>query len=245
MPFIRAETRGVFGAVFTDFGRGFVVSDVDGEEPFSGIIASIANDSPSALVTCIEDERLGFEDGDLVVLSEVRGMEQLNDGKPRKVRNVKANSFVLEEDTYAMGTYKGGGIVTQVKQPKTLDFRPLEAVVSEPGEFLLSDFAKFDRPPLLHLAFQALDRFRAEKGSLPAPNSVEDADRLLELVKEVNANAPAACKVEEVNEGVIRALAHGSTAEISPMAAMFGGIVGQEVVKACSGKFHPLFQVSY
>jgi hypothetical protein len=24
---------------------------------------------------------------------------------------------------------------------------------------------------------------------------------------------------------------------------MFGGIVGQEVVKACSGKFHPLFQV--
>jgi len=29
------------------------------------------------------------------------------------------------------------------------------------------------------------------------------------------------------------------------MAAMFGGIVGQEVVKACSGKFHPLFQVSH
>jgi ubiquitin-activating enzyme E1 len=27
------------------------------------------------------------------------------------------------------------------------------------------------------------------------------------------------------------------------MAAMFGGIVGQEVVKACSGKFHPLYQV--
>ncbi|MBA0785153.1 hypothetical protein Gotri_025545 [Gossypium trilobum] len=29
------------------------------------------------------------------------------------------------------------------------------------------------------------------------------------------------------------------------MAAMFGGIVGQEVVKACSGKFHPLFQFFY
>ena len=26
------------------------------------------------------------------------------------------------------------------------------------------------------------------------------------------------------------------------MAAMFGGVVGQEVVKALSGKFHPLFQ---
>jgi len=29
-----------------------------------------------------------------------------------------------------------------------------------------------------------------------------------------------------------------------PWLPMFGGIVGQEVVKACSGKFHPLFQVS-
>ncbi len=29
------------------------------------------------------------------------------------------------------------------------------------------------------------------------------------------------------------------------MAAMFGGIVGQEVVKAASGKFHPLFQFFY
>ncbi|KAI3839766.1 hypothetical protein MKW98_010071 [Papaver atlanticum] len=29
------------------------------------------------------------------------------------------------------------------------------------------------------------------------------------------------------------------------MAAMFGGIVGQEVMKACSGKFHPLYQFFY
>ncbi|CAL5335092.1 unnamed protein product [Camellia sinensis] len=29
------------------------------------------------------------------------------------------------------------------------------------------------------------------------------------------------------------------------MAAMFGGIVGQEVVKACSGQFHPIFQFFY
>jgi ubiquitin-activating enzyme E1 len=32
---------------------------------------------------------------------------------------------------------------------------------------------------------------------------------------------------------------------LNPMAAMFGGIVGQEVVKACSGKFHPLYQFFY
>lgn len=37
----------------------------------------------------------------------------------------------------------------------------------------------------------------------------------------------------------------GSSGELSPMAAMFGGFVGQEVVKALSGKFSPLCQWFY
>ncbi|CAI5990936.1 unnamed protein product [Closterium sp. NIES-64] len=249
VPFIRCETRGVFGAIFCDFGPKFTVTDVDGEEPFSGIVASVAKDSPDALVTCVDDERLGFQDGDLVVFSEVRGMTELNDGKPRRVRNVRAHSFLLDDDTSAYGAYESGGIVTQVKEPKELAFRPLSACLEQPGEFLLSDFAKFDRPPLLHLAFQALDAFRKETGRFPAPGSEGDGARVVELVREVNGRAGKDAKVEEgvvkEGEGLIRQLAHGASAEICPMAAMFGGIVGQEVVKACSGKFHPLFQLFY
>ena len=33
--------------------------------------------------------------------------------------------------------------------------------------------------------------------------------------------------------------------ELSAMSAMMGGLVGQEVVKAVSGKFHPIFQWFY
>lgn len=47
----------------------------------------------------------------------------------------------------------------------------------------------------------------------------------------------------ELDEGVLRWLALTARACLNPMAAMFGGVVGQEVVKAASGKFHPLFQV--
>lgn len=39
-----------------------------------------------------------------------------------------------------------------------------------------------------------------------------------------------------LDEAVVRKLAHCATGELNPMAAMFGGIVGQEVVKAVSGK---------
>ncbi|MFS8000866.1 putative ubiquitin-activating enzyme [Helianthus anomalus] len=46
----------------------------------------------------------------------------------------------------------------------------------------------------------------------------------------------------QVDEKIIRNFTFGARAVLNPMAAMFGDIVGQEVVKACSRKFHPLLQ---
>ncbi|KAK8995342.1 hypothetical protein V6N11_069780 [Hibiscus sabdariffa] len=243
ISFIKTEVRGLFGTVFCDFGPVFTVFDVDGEEPHTGIIASISNDNP-ALVSCVDDERLEFEDGDLVVFSEIHGMTELNDGKPRKIKSARPYSFTLEEDTTNFGTYIKGGIVTQVKQPKVLNFKPLKEALKDPGDFLLSDFSKFDRPPLLHIAFQALDRFIRELGRYPIAGSEEDAQKLTSIAANIN-ECLGEGKVENIDLKLLRHFAFGARAVLNPMAAMFGGIVGQEVVKACSGKFHPLFQFFY
>ncbi|KAG6631174.1 ubiquitin-activating enzyme E1 1-like isoform X2 [Carya illinoinensis] len=243
IAFIKTEVRGLFGSVFCDFGPEFTVIDVDGEELHRGIIASISNDNP-ALVSCVDDERLEFQDGDLVVFSEVHGMSELNDGKPRKIRNARAYSFTLEDDTTNYGTYVKGGIVTQVKQPKVLNFKPLREALTKPGDFLLSDFSKFDRPPLLHVAFQALDKFVSELGRFPVAGSEEDAQKLISIATNINESLGNGRQVD-INPKLLRHFAFGAKAVLNPMAAMFGGIVGQEVVKACSGKFHPLFQFFY
>ncbi|CAG7907501.1 unnamed protein product [Brassica rapa] len=243
IAFVKADVRGLFGSVFCDFGPEFAVLDVDGEEPHTGIIASISNES-EAFISCVDDERLEFEDGDLVVFSEVEGMTELNDGRPRKIKSARPYSFTLEEDTTGYGTYVKGGIVTQVKQPKLLSFKPLREALADPGDFLFSDFSKFDRPPLLHLAFQALDRFASEAGRLPVAGSEEDAQQLISIATSINTGQ-GDLKVENVDQKLLRSFSFGAKAVLNPMAAMFGGIVGQEVVKACSGKFHPLFQFFY
>ncbi|XP_008789165.1 ubiquitin-activating enzyme E1 1 isoform X2 [Phoenix dactylifera] len=243
ISFIKSEVRGLFGSVFCDFGPEFTVVDVDGEEPHTGIIASISNDNP-ALVSGVDDERFEFQDGELVVFSEVQGMTELNDGKPRKIKNARAQSFILEEDTSHFGAYEKGGIVTQVKQPKVLQFKPLRDALRYPGEFLLCDFSKFDRPPQLHLAFQALDKFKQELGRFPVAGSEEDAQRLIAFAISINESLGDG-KMEEIDQKLLHHFANGSRAVLNPMAAIFGGIVGQEVVKACSGKFHPLFQFFY
>ncbi len=53
------------------------------------------------------------------------------------------------------------------------------------------------------------------------------------------------CLGAELDSKVVESLAHTAAGELSPMAALFGGIVGQEALKAISGKFHPLFQFLY
>ncbi|CAL0307731.1 unnamed protein product [Lupinus luteus] len=243
IAFIKAEVRGLFGSVFCDFGPEFTFFGVDGEEPHTGIIASISNDNPS-LVSCVDHERLVFQDGDLVIFSEVHGMKELNDGKPRRIKNARAYSFTLEEDTTNYGAYEKGGIVTQVKQPKVLNFKPLKQALVDPGNFLLSDFSKFDRPSLLHLAFQALDTFISELGRFPVTGSEDDAQKVISIASNINENLGDG-RLEDMNPKLLRQFTFGARAVLNPMAAMLGGIVGQEVVKACSRKFHPLFQYFY
>ncbi|CAI9778637.1 unnamed protein product [Fraxinus pennsylvanica] len=243
IAFIKTEVRGLFGNCFCDFGPEFTVFDVDGEEPHTGIIASISNDNP-ALVSCVDDERLEFQDGDLVVFSEVQGMTELNDGKPRKIKTARPYSFILDEDTTSFSRHEKGGVVTQVKQPKVLNFKPLREAIKDPGDFLLCDFSKFDRPPLLHLAFQSLDKFVSELGRFPVAGSEDDAQRLISITSNLNDSLGDA-KLDDINPKLLKHFAFGARAVLNPMAAMFGGFVGQEVVKACSGKFHPLFQFFY
>ena len=238
ISFIYSEIRGLFASVFTDFGPAFEVSDVDGVDPFTGIVAHIQRGNPT-LVSCVDDERLEFEDGMFVQFSEVEGMGELNVAGPISIGKCELHSFQLDLDTSELGEYTTGGIVTQVKQSKTLHFKPLEMALKEPGEFLPSDFSKLDRPPMLHIAFQALDAFRVQHGRFPAPGATSDADLLFQLAEDINQKTPEKL---ELDRELFRHFASGAAAELNPMAAMFGGMVGQEVVKAASGKFHPLYQ---
>ena len=245
IAFIRGDVRGVFGSLFCDFGPSFDVLDVDGEEPHTCIIASISNDA-TPLVTCVDDERVELQDGQRVLFTEVKGMTELNDGVPRRIKNVKAHSFELEEDTTAYSQYTGGGIATQVKETKKLAFKTLAAAMEDPGEFLLSDFAKLDRSAVLHVGFNALDAFAMKNGRLPTPGSDSDAAAVVACAKDINDAASPATKIDDVDpDGVLTVFAKTAAGYLSPMCAMFGGVIGQEVVKACTGKFHPLHQWFY
>jgi len=232
------DTYGLFGTIFTDFGKNFTIGDPTGENANNGIIAGI---DESGLVSALDETRHGLEDGDWVTFSEVEGMEGLNDCAPRKIEVKGPYTFSIG-DVSGLGTYKKGGQYIQVKMPKIIDFEPFSAQLKKP-ELLISDFAKFDRPQQLNVGIQALHKFASlHKGELPRPHHDEDAKEVVQIAQDIAGQGDE--KIE-LDEKLITELSYQARGDLSPVAAFFGGMAAQEVLKAVSGKFHPIVQFLY
>lgn len=205
---IVADTRGVFAQVFCDFGKSFVVQDVTGENPVSTMVASISHDDVG-VVTCLDESRHGLEDGDYVTFEEVQGMTELNGCAPRPVRVTGPYTFAIG-DTSKLSPYTGGGVATQVKMPKTLNFASL-AEAKERPQFVETDFAKLERPPLLHAAFSALHEFVKSQGRWPAPWNDADATTFVGLVGGDHSAD---------DEKLLRTVSYTAAGQLAPMCAV-------------------------
>lgn len=111
--------------------------DPTGEQPLTGMVVSVDKvslfnyvsdfriyiiaQSDEGLVTCLDESRHGLEDGDFVTFTEVQGMTQLNNCNPRKVTVKGPYTFTIG-NTSDLGEYIRGGIFTQVKMPRILEF---------------------------------------------------------------------------------------------------------------------------
>ncbi len=147
-------------------------------------------------------------------------------------------------DTSGFSPYVKGGIATQVKMPSDITFKPLSEAMEDAADlFMITDFGKFDRPPQMHLAFQTMHAFRKEHGRLPKPWSTEDAATFASIA--VRMNKAAKNPVDTVDQDFVEQFAKICAGDLSPMAAAIGGLVAQEVMKACSGKFMPIKQWLY
>ncbi|CAD7936676.1 unnamed protein product [Amoebophrya sp. A25] len=241
--FIMVENAGVAAKVFVDFGKNFIVRDVDGEEPRTSILASV---SPTGeVMTNDQLARHGYQDGDHVLFREVEGMTGIN-GKQFEITDTKPYAFKLKlpqgmTDLSSFGAYTREGLVTQVKVPKPIEFRSWtesRTAPVAPGEFMLPmpDLAKFGRSEQLHLAFEGLRVKREMKSNISALACTDKCN------SEMTADGGG--KVEKVDTKLLAKVEKFSRCSLVPMAAFLGGLVAQEIVKF-TGKYTPLHQYLY
>eukprot|EP01128_Nolandella_sp_AFSM9_P005358 TRINITY_DN256_c0_g2_i1.p1 TRINITY_DN256_c0_g2~~TRINITY_DN256_c0_g2_i1.p1 ORF type:complete len:1063 (-),score=334.92 TRINITY_DN256_c0_g2_i1:80-3268(-) len=247
ISFIAGEVRGLFGFIFNDFGT-FTCIDSNGEPPLTSYVESITKANPG-VVTVVDTDRHELEDGQIIRLTEVQGMTELN-GHEHKITVTGPYTFSIG-DTSAMGDYVKGGFVEEIKVPAEHNFEAISSFFGKPlphDKVSVSDWAKFDRCSNYHYFLQALLQYQEQKGSYPTPGSSEEAAAVASLAQEIaTASAPEGetPTFDEKTTKWMTLLAKGSQGVISPMATIFGGIIGQEIIKATSSKYTPIKQFLY
>lgn len=246
--FILTQTLGVYGYTFVDYGDDFMILDETGEDTKSFIVTCIEN-GQEPVVTVHDDKRHSFHDGTYVKFTEVQGMTEINTTDPIAISVIDGYSFKLKLDTTSFSEYTREGIVGEVKVPKKHKFNSLRQALIKPLEsspdqcFITPDLGFFDRPGVLHIAMQGVLRFHLTHGRLPS-NTEEDVKACLDLSKTINdelKSTEGAWAIDELDAAVFSNVSRFASASLSPVAAFFGGVVAQEVVKF-TGKYTPITQ---
>nr|XP_006978401.2 ubiquitin-like modifier-activating enzyme 7 isoform X3 [Peromyscus maniculatus bairdii] len=239
--FLVAETRGLVGRLFCDFGEDFIVEDPTEVEPVTAAIQDISQGLPGIVTLRGDTNRHPFNDGDLVTFSGIEGMVELNSCSPQPVRVQKDGSLEIG-DTTAFSRYLRGGVVTEVKMPKTVRHKSLDIALLQP-RVVAQNSQELQRAHCLHRAFHALHKFQQLHGRLPKPWDPVDAETVVGLAQSLEPLKGT--KEESLDEALLRRIALSSAGTLSPMAAILGGVAAQEVLKAISRKFMPLDQWLY
>lgn len=249
--FIMSEIFGAAGYIFVDFGNEHTITDLDGEPCRQFILSGVEQDE-NGYVTVHEDKRHTFQDGDYVKFREVQGMTELNDLEPVQIFDCKSFSFRIKCDTRGFKNYTFNGIVENVKVPVKQSFKSLSEVFADPAKadiqgFLQNPSMKFmgmNRSEQLHLAFRAVQKFREAHEMQFPQDCAEHIDECIKIANTLNEEGKAAGQlhVEAVDADLVKHTAAYSRCSITTMAAFFGGIVAQEIVKF-TGKYQPIKQM--
>lgn len=254
--FISANSLGLCGSIFVDFGDSFNVFDGNGEEPKSAIIAKITKGKETT-ITCLAEKLLPFQEGDYVMFREIQGMTELNGTGPHKIVSTGRHQFKIELDTTTFNEYEREGLVTQVKVPVMYNFRSLKdaleyPICDEQGILLVPDLNKFGRSEQLFFSINSVLKYSDIKGSRPEHTDLQAVNECLSIAEAMNENSKRKVDsndnkkeyvvlVENIDRDILEKTCKYSRCCISPMAAFLGGIAAQEIVKFV-GKYTPLRQ---
>jgi ubiquitin-activating enzyme E1 len=199
------------------------VVDTNGEVLQEVMIEHITNDEVGE-VTLLKNTRHDFQDGDKVRLHAIEGMDGIND-TVHTVTVINPQTFKIG-DTSGLAPYVRGGLGKQVKQEAKVDFKSLAEHLMEPVydmDMYISDFEKMYEWPLMHVAFQALDRFSHANGRLPEGWSEPDAASFVELASEMLSTVEV--ERNEDTDKYLKNFSRVCEGVFSPLTAFLGGIV--------------------
>lgn len=247
LKFVAAETAGVYGRIFCDFGPSFQVFDIDGETPLIIPLDRIEIEgNETIMVHCISGEKHDVSNGDHIHFHLGNG-EALT---PPCVVNtvygpfrfsVRLASKVEPINEYVSQVNKQATSFSRFKLPHVVSFLSMEDALAKAEHdgslFAPCDLDKsFDHARRISLlsCFQALPIYLKANNKYPSRVN-EDRFRELGANGDVPFNSIA-------SKSLVEKFTRCCAAKLTPLQGIIGAIGAQEALKAVSGLYNPVKQ---
>lgn len=256
--FIYTLNLGLTGFLFNDFGD-HIINNINGEENLKYNIYHIEkSENIYEIFLDLRDNNVfNLKEDDYVIFKGVKGLEELNDGVPRKIISNTNNSFTIENNNKndLNKKYKNSGIIEEEKMPITKKFYSFKDNIDSPKKNIIFDPTKKNANQLLHCAFVGLHQYYTLNNKLPNLNDLEKVNEVIDLsykfyekISKANLQWIKAMKKRKTTDKIIdfdksyiTNVLRWSKSELNPICSFLGGIVSQEAIKI-TGKYDPIYQ---
>ena len=250
---IVCDIYGAAGRIINDFGDEFIVNDKDGEDPKETMLKEIKIiNEKTAECTVLEGARHDFCDDDLVMVTEVVGLDGINK-KHFIIKSLSKDKFqIIGELKDIKNPYIRNGIVKQIKTQKKMKFLPLENCFNSYKEdshsqlidpnMQLSDFTKISNGFIINIAFNSINKYLS-KNKQNIPWNYHHFTSINKFVDEIiNVNN---IQLNDAQKQLLYKILLTHMVQFPPLCAYFGGFAAQEVIKAITNKYSPINQIIY
>ena len=258
--FIYTGNLGLIGFGFIDFGKKHIITNESGDENLFYYIKSIIKKEKTYEIYLDEEDDTTFKlvDNDYVKFKEIKGLEELNNDEPKKIKIMSRYHISIENNNINNNTYISGGIVEEVKIPIELNFLSFKEQFFIPNENeaqIKLDKSKMYVNELIHCGIVALHQYYDKFNNLPEQNDMTQSAIVIDFAKKFYENAVSKglnwIKIKKnknknekyipFNEDYILKIIRWSKSEINPICSFLGGLISQEVFKII-GKYKPINQ---
>jgi hypothetical protein len=218
ISFLYAFTGGISASVFVDHGPNHIVCDPNGEKSAQKLITDITKLSATEALI-----RYDHPAGQLPValiggnydITDVRGINNIN-GKTYAASHRSSDPaktlYVDNWNTAELsGEYVSGGLLTEKKLPTPHPMSSLAEKIRSPGSswedpptLVLTDLLNFGAELQQHVSLFATLSFFDQNGRLPAPNSVEDSNSVLDCAKALIAGSVIVLDDFDIDENAVK-----------------------------------------
>lgn len=238
--FIYSLVFGLTFYCFLDYGK-HLINNKNNNITTNYFIKNIIKGKTTTIEIDNEFDNFELNEGQYIILKDIKGIGQLLDGKKRQIKNSWPDKFEIDEDSINYEDYIRGGIVEEFIENEIINYKRFEEMLESPYQCENVYKGNPNNEKYMHLAFISIHEYYRKYKKLPN-NDKDDLESIMDITKDIYLkNQDKWCKNLNINEEYLLDIYKYSKCEISPVCGYGGGVVSQEIIKYI-GLYRPINQ---